>query len=35
MKISRRTLKNWLVKILVLLIVIAMVLTGFVAVFWK
>ena len=35
MKINRKTLKGWMIKIVVILIVIAMVLTGFVTILWK
>ena len=35
MKINRKTLKSWMIKIVVILIVIAMVLTGFVTILWK
>jgi hypothetical protein len=35
MKINKRILKNWAVKILAILIVLAMILTGFVVIFWK
>lgn len=35
MKINKRILKSWAVKILAVLIVIAMILTGFVVIFWK
>ena len=35
MKINKRILKSWAVKILAILIVLAMILTGFVVIFWK
>ena len=35
MKINRKTLKSWMIKIVVILIVITMVLTGFVTILWK
>lgn len=35
MKINKKKLKSWAVKILAILIVLAMVLTGFVVIFWK
>ena len=35
MKINKKTLKSWAVKILAILIVLALVLTGLVVVFWK
>ena len=34
-KINKKKLKNWAVKILAILIVLALVLTGLVVVFWK
>ena len=35
MKINKRILRNWAVKILAILIVLAMILTGFVVIFGK
>ena len=35
MKINKKILKSWAVKILAILIVLAMILTGFVVIFWK
>jgi hypothetical protein len=35
MKINRKTLKSWAVKILAILIVLAMILTGFVVILYK
>jgi len=35
MRITRKQLRGWLVKIIAILIVLLMVLTGFVVVFWK
>jgi len=35
MKINRKILKSWIVKIVVILIVISMILTGFVTLLWK
>ncbi len=35
MKFNKRLLKSWAVKILAILIVLAMILTGFVVIFWK
>ncbi|EMR74615.1 hypothetical protein MBGDF03_00324 [Thermoplasmatales archaeon SCGC AB-540-F20] len=35
MKINKKTLKSWTVKIITILIVLTMILTGFVVIFWK
>jgi hypothetical protein len=35
MKINRKTLKSWAIKILAILIVLAMILTGFVVILYK
>ena len=35
MKVTKKKLKSWAVKILAILIVLAMILTGFVVIFWK
>jgi hypothetical protein len=35
MKVNKRVLRSWAVKILAILIVLAMILTGFVVIFWK
>lgn len=35
MKITRKALRGWLVKILAILIVLAMIFTGFVVIFWN
>jgi hypothetical protein len=35
MKINRKTLKSWAVKILAILVVLAMILTGFVVILYK
>lgn len=35
MKINKKTLKSWAVKIIAILIVLTMILTGFVVIFWK
>jgi len=35
MKINKKTLKSWAVKILAILIVLAMILTGFVVILYK
>ncbi len=35
MKINKKILKSWAIKILAILVVLAMILTGFVVIFWK
>jgi len=35
MKINKKTLRNWAVKIIAILIVLALVFAGFVVIFWK
>ena len=35
MKITKKTLRSWIVKIIAILIVLGMILTGFVVIFWK
>jgi hypothetical protein len=35
MKLTRKMLRSWVVKIIAILIVLAMILTGFVVIFWK
>jgi hypothetical protein len=35
MKISSKKLREWAIKILAILIVLAMIFTGFVVIFWK
>ena len=35
MKINKKNIKNWIVKILAILIVLIMVLAGFVVILWK
>jgi len=35
MKITKKTLRSWIVKIIALLIVLGMIFTGFVVIFWK
>jgi len=35
MKISKKTLKSWVIKLLAILIVLAMIFAGFVVIFWK
>jgi hypothetical protein len=35
MKITKKLLKQWMVKLAAILIVLALVLTGFVVIFWK
>ena len=35
MRITRKILRGWLVKIIAILIVLGMILTGFVVIFWK
>jgi len=35
MKLNRKILRSWAIKIIAILIVIAMIFTGFVVIFWK
>lgn len=35
MRITKKLLRSWMIKIIALLIVLGMILTGFVVVFWK
>lgn len=35
MRITRKILRSWMIKIIAILIVLAMILTGFVVIFWK
>lgn len=35
MKINKKTLKSWAIKLLVILIVLALVFAGFVVIFWR
>ena len=35
MKITRKILRSWMVKIIAILIVLGMIFTGFVVIFWK
>ncbi len=35
MRITRKMLRGWMVKIIAILIVLGMILTGFVVIFWK
>jgi hypothetical protein len=35
MKMSRKVLRGWLIKIIAILIVLAMIFTGFVVILWK
>jgi len=35
MKLSRKQLRGWVVKIIAILIVLGMIFTGFVVIFWK
>jgi hypothetical protein len=35
MKITRKQLRSWIVKIVAILIVLGMIFTGFVVIFWK
>ncbi len=35
MKINKKTLRSWAIKILAILVVLAMVFAGFVVIFWK
>ncbi len=35
MKLSRKTLRSWAIKIIAILIVLGMILTGFVVILWK
>lgn len=35
MKLTRKILRSWVVKIIAILIVLAMILTGFVVILWK
>jgi hypothetical protein len=35
MRITRRQLRGWIVKIIAILIVLAMIFTGFIVIFWK
>jgi len=35
MRITKKLLRGWLVKIIAILIVLGMILTGFVVIFWK
>jgi hypothetical protein len=35
MKITKKTVRSWVVKIIAILIVVGMIFTGFVVIFWK
>jgi hypothetical protein len=35
MKITRKNLRSWIIKIIAILIVLGMIFTGFVVIFWK
>lgn len=35
MRITRKIIRNWAIKIIAILIVVGMILTGFVVIFWK
>mgnify|MGYP001565466731 CR=1 FL=1 len=35
MRLTRKLLRGWMIKIIALLIVLGMILTGFVVIFWK
>jgi hypothetical protein len=35
MKISKKSLRSWAIKIIAILIVLGMIFTGFVVIFWK
>jgi hypothetical protein len=35
MKLSRKTLRSWAIKIIAILIILGMILTGFVVILWK
>jgi hypothetical protein len=35
MRITRKILRSWMIKIIAILIVLGMILTGFVVIFWK
>ncbi|VVB59103.1 Uncharacterised protein [uncultured archaeon] len=35
MKMSRKTLRSWAIKIIAILVVLAMIFTGFVVILWK
>jgi hypothetical protein len=35
MKLSRKQIRGWIVKIIAILIVLGMIFTGFVVIFWK
>jgi len=35
MRITRKLLRGWMIKIIAILIVLGMILTGFVVIFWK
>jgi hypothetical protein len=35
MRITRKILRSWMIKVIAILIVLGMILTGFVVIFWK
>ncbi len=35
MRLTRKILRSWMIKIIAILIVVGMILTGFVVIFWK
>jgi hypothetical protein len=35
MRLTRKILRSWMIKIIAILIVLGMILTGFVVIFWK